>query len=94
MEAQKWKRKMDHLLLLESRTTTSPRVEACFPRDLAQKNGITCISNVCESWGQQEGIWKVLGAQEWTNANQVQNGFLLFLESHVFGVSHDHISQS
>ena len=38
------------LRFLEFHRTTSSRVEARFPRNLAQKNGISCISKVCESW--------------------------------------------
>ena len=68
------------LRFLEFHRTTSSRVEARFPRNLSQKNGISCISKVCASWQQQGGFWKVLGSQG-------QNGWVLGC----FGVS-DHNS--
>ena len=63
-EAQNGSAQWVLLLFLESRRTTTPRVEARFPRNLAQKNRITRISNVWESLEQREGRWKDLGLQK------------------------------
>jgi hypothetical protein len=63
-------------------TEPHPRVEARFPRNLGQKNGLSSISNMCDTWQQRISFWEIVGAQEVNLREQVQMCFLVCLEFH------------